>query len=1845
MRKLGSRIGDSIKSSKRMYLRIIKKSFSLLLVLTLMCTSFFSGPNMNTVQAVGTPYLIELIPDYNDTYALMSDGTVMGCGLNSYGELGQGNTNSYGSFTSIPNVSDVKKIIPAYDRTYVILNDGTVMDCGRNQCGQLGQGDTNDYHSFTAVSGLTDVVDIYIGESCAYALLADGTVKDCGSNTCGKLGQGYVSELHTFTTVSGLSDVTKMIVDSHHEAFAILDDGAVKDCGMNYKGVLGHGNTSAYYYFTAVSGLSDVKDILLNFTNVYAILNDGTVKDCGANEYGQLGQGNTNEYHTFTAVPGLSGVVELTGYGDMYALLSNGRIMDCGANSYGELGQGNTNPYYYFTTVPALYDVQQIIGSDFTYVLLDDGTVKDCGSNYYGELGQGNNNNYLSFTTVPGLTNVERLVRGATCRDVYAIFVDGTVKDCGINTYGELGQGNISQYNSFTAVQGLSSLNKIINFSMNSFAIMDDGTVKDCGADMYGVLGLGAGNHFRVTSYTSVSAFLAIVPPEISLSEGDWSNVSVTITADITDDCGDITAQKWASGSQDAEYFETSGTIFTGSTFEVIENGIYTVYAINNAGQKTVETIIVDHIDTVSPEITHQSFTTSSTITPTILDADSGILATKYATGSQNAAYFASGGTTFTDSFQVSSDGVYTIFAIDNAGNTDVKTVTVDTGAPVITCSDTLTTSTITPDISDNGSGIAATKYASGDQAVSYFTTGGTAFTTSFNVSSDGIYTIYAIDNADNTSIKTIMVDANAPSIPANLTLASATNDGTTLFWDASTDTIGVTGYKIYRDSVLIDESTSTSYTDTELADDTTYVYTVAAFDEAGNISGESKDITVSTLKKLQIGGYTQTFNDLTVNSPGLPIDISRTYNSFDDTTGVFGRGWTFSYSASCKPYQYTYTAADDSTQTETLLNIVLVNLPDGSTETFNLIDDEYVGSGTRDILVQNANGTFTLTKNKITYDFNANGYLVSIIDANGNTTTITVDANGKPTLITDSVDREYSIAYSNGLISTITDPIDRVVTYNYTDGILTSVDDPMDNVMGYYEYDTSDFLIDIEDASQNDIQSIAYDHNVGVNHDRVISITDSDNNITEYSYDNINNQLTTTDSEFKVNVYEFDENNYLSRILTDGNMIDYNVYGEIVSSIDASSNETDYQYDTEGNLTNISYPNDDTEDFTYDVDGNLETKTDVNGKKTFYQYDSYGNMTKQAIQKDGTTIDYTDICDQSLFDITQYSYYANGLTHVFTEPDASTITYTYNSYGNPTSIVDSVSGTTTCTYNDIGWVTSRTTPDSVTTSFVYDDVGRVIKTTCGSDITRFVYDTNGRLIQKINPDQYDPSDDGLEDVPQVNTYSDNTVGYRYTYNAGGILLTETLPNNEAFSYDDTSKISSVYNPATGAVVSNIDYTYDDNSNIETISEGNAQKVKYYYDTSNQLTREDNVWQNLTFAYAYDTNGNLLTKKSYTYTTITDISAETPIHIYSYLYEDTNNPDRLTSYDGNAITYDTNGNTLTFNGWTYTWDGTNLDTASNTGNSISYEYNDDGIRTSKTVNSVTTDYTIDSNNNITSETDGTDTINYVYDINGSLQYMTLNSVKYYYEKNAMGDITGLIDSNNNEVVHYSYDSWGRLLNIGGTLAGTVGAKNSMRYRSYYYDTETGLYYLQSRYYSPDFGRFISEDDPVYHNGMTGVEANMYAYCKNNPVMMSDPTGHFSIPFLFSFKNGVLSINSTFFALVLDAFLIAIFPSLATTVSILGFSFRFMGSSAILSIFQKQMVPTMFAVFNSLLTAIRYCILKFTGYAVQLWSRTQVSNVFLGNKAIYLAYSCTSIGAFIGTLFDILDGRLDGNITI
>ena len=226
--------------------------------------------------------------------------------------------------------------------------------------------------------------------------------------------------------------------------------------------------------------------------------------------------------------------------------------------------------------------------------------------------------------------------------------------------------------------------------------------------------------------------------------------------------------------------------------------------------------------------------------------------------------------------------------------------------------------------------------------------------------------------------------------------------------------------------------------------------------------------------------------------------------------------------------------------------------------------------------------------------------------------------------------------------------------------------------------------------------------------------------------------------------------------------------------------------------------------------------------------------------------------------------------------------------------------------------------------------------------------------------------------------------------------------------------------------------------------------------------------------------------------------------------------DLLTSYGTNAIIYDGIGNPLTYyNGKTYnfTWNGRMLMQASCLGNTISFSYNDDGIRTSKTVNGVTTTYYIQGSQIIAEETNGNMTL-YVYDASGGvigMQYHAANASEdtweiYWFEKNLFGDVVAIYSANGTKLASYTYDAWGNFTatyHNGGN--NTVIVNNPFTYRGYYYDKDLFLYYLGSRYYDSSIGRFVSEDS--YISTGQGISANnMFVYCGNNPITRIDANG-------------------------------------------------------------------------------------------------------------------------------------------
>ena len=221
----------------------------------------------------------------------------------------------------------------------------------------------------------------------------------------------------------------------------------------------------------------------------------------------------------------------------------------------------------------------------------------------------------------------------------------------------------------------------------------------------------------------------------------------------------------------------------------------------------------------------------------------------------------------------------------------------------------------------------------------------------------------------------------------------------------------------------------------------------------------------------------------------------------------------------------------------------------------------------------------------------------------------------------------------------------------------------------------------------------------------------------------------------------------------------------------------------------------------------------------------------------------------------------------------------------------------------------------------------------------------------------------------------------------------------------------------------------------------------------------------------------------------------------------------LTSYDGTEITYDQIGNPLNYyTGQAFSWQGRQLVGVVDGSNTYSFTYNDEGIRTSKTKNGVTTTYYLNGTQIMAEETNGNITV-YIYDANGApigMQYHGVNYSAntwdtYWLEKNLFGDIVAVYDNNGTKLVSYIYDAWGNFTTTVHSNEADAMPYNPFTYRGYYYDQDLELYYLQTRYYDSNTGRFINADGYVT-TGQGLISYNMYAYCGNNPITYVDYSG-------------------------------------------------------------------------------------------------------------------------------------------
>ncbi len=737
-----------------------------------------------------------------------------------------------------------------------------------------------------------------------------------------------------------------------------------------------------------------------------------------------------------------------------------------------------------------------------------------------------------------------------------------------------------------------------------------------------------------------------------------------------------------------------------------------------------------------------------------------------------------------------------------------------------------------------------------------------------------------------------------------------------------------------------------------------------------------------------------------------------------------------------------------------------------------------------------NGNSTTTVT----TYDTNSRVVSENI---DGNTTSYEYDVWG-------NVETETNTKLENGIdvpvssTAYVYDDLNRCIKEtlsvpNETDAITLYAYNPLGEII--YEKSGNEVIRTLYDKYGRVIQKIesqdysASDDGLSVNSNNVVIGTDSyaNGNVGHrYVYDTDTRLLTKETNRLDVETtYTYHENSSVVATET------FDIYR--------------YEYNTDGDFENIKLQNGSSlityAHYVYDNNKNNTQIQYANGQTILFEYNDGHKVVTKSFLDNGSSNAVLQ---------TRYGYNGDELLYELDLVNHCTRWY---------DVADTVE-TTTVAYNnenqlikgDLIYRSEKTTSDDEqTVSFN--------KSLYGTDI--------------LNADITENSDDIASHLGEF------TVDY--TKNDDGKLTGKTVTrknaSNAVIQYTYSHNVSDntmSYTVTTPSYSKTLNYTYDDKDRITSYGSGSNDMVYYHYtDASNpaeQLYRVDDALDNQTYKYVYDTRGNIQEQKSYNYTTGTQLTGNNPEEDIEYTYT----YDNKVWIDGvevvsdgnneeNSYVYDDNGNPISIDSLNYHW--TNARQLSSITYEedetektfVSYTYDDDGIRTSKTFGDTTTYYLTDDGvitaqyeitHNANNEPVVTNLMEFLYDGSDELIGFSYNNAEYFYLKNLQEDVTDIVDTSGNVIVSYHYNAWGVPTVTDNTQEG-LGTLNPMRYRGYYYDEETSYYYLQSRYYAPKWCKFLNSDIPTIaqlcKNEQFGL--NLFAYCCNEPIANVDFTGY------------------------------------------------------------------------------------------------------------------------------------------
>jgi RHS repeat-associated protein len=764
-----------------------------------------------------------------------------------------------------------------------------------------------------------------------------------------------------------------------------------------------------------------------------------------------------------------------------------------------------------------------------------------------------------------------------------------------------------------------------------------------------------------------------------------------------------------------------------------------------------------------------------------------------------------------------------------------------------------------------------------------------------------------------------------------------------------------------------------------------------------------------------------------------------------------------------------------------------------------------------------------------VSYTYNTQGTLDTVTDAAGGITHYAYDAQNRITSITDPRGIIYlqNIYDGNGKVAkqiaadggvtqfdyTLLNPNASVTlagsatTINTSPVLLTAVTDPLGN-QTIYHYNAQGFVIDVTDALG---EKTIYEREPGTN--LLLSMSDPLNRTTNYNYDADGNMVgVTLPGSLGTIVSSFDPtfNKMLSITdpLTHTTRLAYDLNGNLLHTTDPLGNTNGFEYDGFGEQRSESDGLGNAVKFSFDPIGNPVSVTDPLGRTTSRSYDAVGRMVAVS---------------NPLGQVTRLQYNAfNQITTVI-DPVGGTTSFAYDPNGNLLSVTDPAGHKTAYTYDSMDRVASRTDPLGNSDSYQYDLAGNLVQfTDRRGKVTTYKYDALNRrtfagfgtlpgpTYESTITYDYDAASRLVQTVDSasgtiIKTYdaldrltSELTPqgGVNYTYDAAGRRATMT-PSSQpivTYSYDIASRLVQL---SQGA--SSVSFVYDAAGKRTGATLPNGISVKYDYDSASELTGITYLFGSTTLGnlvYTYDETG----KRQSVGGSLARTSLSNPVATATY-----NVQNQLTQRDSATYVYDKNGNVVSDRVNTYVWNGRNqlISIQSSTGTVTDFQYDAFGRR----IRNAAGRQLLYDGMNVIAEISGTTSSASMLSGGVDEIYLRTDSTGAYVPlTDGLGSTLALANGSGEKLAEYTYGPFGE-----ATASGTIATP--FQYTGRENDSD-GLYFYRARYYSPDTGRFLSEDPLQFLGGN-----NLYVYAANDPVTYRDPSGR-----IFGLDDAVLAIG-------------------------------------------------------------------------------------------------------------------------